>query len=129
MPDEQNRDRDRDGESAEPFRRSGSGEDYEPEGNWAAERRHDQSAGPTLPGMEGAPSGAGDGGFGPEGGYSGAKGRPDADVIGEVNADGSALADEAHDLGRPRPGRASTGGSAADEPDAANERRGPNTDQ
>jgi hypothetical protein len=67
--------------------------------------------------MEGAPSGAGDGGFGPEGGYGGAKAQPDADVIGEVNADESGLAEEAHELGRPRPGRATVGGSAADEPE------------
>jgi hypothetical protein len=123
MRDEQNRERKNDGESAEPFRRSGSGEDYEPEGNWAAERRIDQGSGATISGMEGAPSGAGDGGFGPEGDFSGAKN--DADVIGEVNADTSKLANEAHELGRPRPGRPTIGGSAADEPDAA-KRRGPN---
>ena len=70
--------------------------------------------------MEGAPSGAGDGGFGPEGDYSDA-GAPDTDVIGDVNADRSGLADEAQRLGRPRPGRATTGGSAADEPDAPDE--------
>ena len=126
MPDEQNRDRSRDGQSGEPFRRSGSGDDYEPEGNWAAERRLDRASGGTVPGMEGAPSGAGDGGFGPEGGYGGTKGDADADIIGEVNADRSGLADDAHELGRPRPGRATTGGSAADEPDAASERREPN---
>jgi hypothetical protein len=70
MADEQKRERTRDGESPEPFRRSGSGEDYDPAGNWAAERRLDKGIDPTVPGIEGAPSGAGDGGFGPEGDYS-----------------------------------------------------------
>ena len=125
MPDGQKRDRDQESESSEPFRQSGSGEDYVPEGNWAAERRRDQGSGATIPGMEGAPSGAGDGGFGPEGDYSTAAGAPDADVVGDVNADGSALAAEAHELGHPRPGRATIGGSAADEPDAPTDRRDP----
>jgi hypothetical protein len=118
MPDDQKRDRENTDESSEPFRRSESGSEYNPEGNWAAERRSDQSSGVTIPGMQGAPSGAGDGGFGPEGNYSGDAGAADADIVGDVNADRSGLADEAYRLGRPRPGRATTGGSAADEPDA-----------
>ena len=53
-----------------PFRRSSSAGEYEPAGNWAAERRLDAPLGDGLPGMQGLPSGAGDGGFGPEGGFS-----------------------------------------------------------
>lgn len=118
MRDEQNRERGTDGEGPQPFRRSGSGEDYEPEGNWAAERRLDQGSGAATPGMEGVASGAGDGGFGPEGDYSGNTGNADTDIIGEVNADRDALSRDAKELGRPRPGRGTIGGSAADEPEA-----------
>jgi len=53
-----------------PFRESGSGDSYNPQGNWGAERRRDNPAGGIVPGPEGAPSGAGDGGFGPEGDYT-----------------------------------------------------------
>jgi hypothetical protein len=72
MRDEEKRDELRDGESPEPFRRSGSGGEYDPNGNWAAERRRGSGSGATIPGPEGAPTGAGDGGFGPEGDYDGA---------------------------------------------------------
>ena len=118
MIDEQNRDSNRDGESQEPFRKSGSGKNYDPNSNWAAERRLDQGSGGTVPGIEGAPSGAGDGGFGPEGDYSSGGREGVADVQTNEDADRDALAKEAHELGRPKPGRATTGGSAADEPDA-----------
>lgn len=57
-------------ETDEPFRESGSGETYNPQGNWGAERRRDNPSGGTPRGPEGAPSGAGYGGFGPEGDYS-----------------------------------------------------------
>lgn len=53
-----------------PFRRSSSGGEYDPAGNWAAERRLDRPANDGKPGMQGEASGAGDGGFGPEGGFS-----------------------------------------------------------
>jgi hypothetical protein len=53
-----------------PFRRSSSAGEYDPAGNWAAERRLDTPIGDGSPGMQGEASGAGDGGFGPEGGYS-----------------------------------------------------------
>jgi hypothetical protein len=56
-------------DSDAPFRESGSGDEYNPEGNWGAERRRDNPSGGTPLGPEGAPSGAGYGGFGPEGGY------------------------------------------------------------
>ncbi|HET9683589.1 MAG TPA: hypothetical protein VFP15_05760 [Gemmatimonadaceae bacterium] len=55
---------------SEPFRRSGSAGEYDPNGNWAAERREGTPLGDIRPGMEGGASGAGDGGFGPEGGFS-----------------------------------------------------------
>lgn len=55
---------------SEPFRRSGSAGEYDPNGNWAAERREGMPLGDIRPGMEGEASGAGDGGFGPEGGFS-----------------------------------------------------------
>lgn len=58
------------GDRSEPFRRSGSAGEYDPDGNWAAERREGTPLGDIRPGMEGGASGAGDGGFGPEGGYS-----------------------------------------------------------
>jgi ADP-ribose pyrophosphatase len=96
--------------SSAPFRRSGSGSEYEPEGNWAAER------GGNAP--------AGDGGFGPEGDYAGRGGAPNADVVGEVNGDESGLIREAQSEGRPRPGRRFAGGSAVDEPDADRSGRG-----
>ncbi len=83
MADERNRDRDAD----VPFRESGSGDDYNPQGNWGAERRRDE------------PSGTG--GFGPEGDFAGAAGDENADVAGQVNADPDALIDEAKKLGKP----------------------------
>lgn len=58
------------GDRNERFRRSGSAGEYDPDGNWAAERREGTPLGDIRPGMEGGASGAGDGGFGPEGGYS-----------------------------------------------------------
>lgn len=64
--DRKRKDEDRD----EPFRESGSGADYNAAGNWGAERRRDNIKGGTPHGIEGAPSGAGDGGYGPEGGYA-----------------------------------------------------------
>lgn len=71
-----------------PFRESGSGDSYSPSGNWGAERQADATpdgaveralgddiaaigglaSGTT---MAGAPTDAGDGGFGPEGDYGG----------------------------------------------------------
>ena len=53
-----------------PFRRSSSAGDYDPAGNWAAERRMDARIGDGRPGLQGDATGAGDGGFGPEGGFS-----------------------------------------------------------
>lgn len=53
-----------------PFRRSSSAGDYQPAANWAAERREDIPLGDIRPGMEGEATGAGDGGFGSEGGFS-----------------------------------------------------------
>lgn len=73
---DEKRDELRDGESPEPFRRSGSGGEYDPNGNWAAERRLDRGSDATIPGPEGAPTGAGDGGFGPEGDYGSAPAAP-----------------------------------------------------
>ena len=97
MADERNRDRD----ANAPFRESGSGDDYNPQGNWGAERRLDGPAGGKVRGPEGAPSGAGTGGFGPEGDYSGSAGQPNADVAGQANADPDALIEQAQKLGRP----------------------------
>ena len=57
-------------DQALPFRQSSSGGDYNPGGNWAAERRLDRPVNDAKPGMQGEASGAGDGGFGPEGGFS-----------------------------------------------------------
>jgi hypothetical protein len=94
--------------SSEPFRSSGSGEDYEPSGNWGTERRLDQPAPNTPHGMEGAPSGAGYGGFGPEGDYSGPAGDPNAEMLGQVNADRDRLVDQAQAEGPVRPDRAFT---------------------
>lgn len=90
-----------------PYRESGSGEDYDPAGNWAAERRLDGPKGGAVPGIEGAPSGAGDGGYGPEGDYTGAAGEENAEVLGEVNADRAPLVDEARTLGTPGDARRS----------------------
>lgn len=53
-----------------PFRRSSSAGEYDPAGNWAAERRLDVPVRDGRSGMQGEASGAGDGGFGPEGGFS-----------------------------------------------------------
>ena len=64
-----------------------------------------------TPGMEGAPIGGGDGGFGPEGDYSGTGGQPNAEVLGEVGGDPDALAAEARKLGHPRADRMWTGGT------------------
>ena len=102
------------GGSPEPFRESASGADYDPAASWGAERRLDGPSGGTVPDMQGAPSGAGDGGYGPEGDYAGAAGTPNADVLGEVNGDNQALVDEAQRLGRPRPDREWIGGNAPD---------------
>lgn len=52
------------------FRRSSSAGEYNPAGNWAAERRLDTPVSDGQSGMQGEASGAGDGGFGPEGGFS-----------------------------------------------------------
>jgi hypothetical protein len=67
------------GDGNEPFRRSGSAGEYDPNGNWAAERCEGTPLGDIRPGMEGGASGARDGGFGPEGGYSKDAHREDAD--------------------------------------------------
>ena len=91
MADERKRQDDAD----EPFRESGSGAAYNPQGNWGAERRTDGPSGGRVTGAEGAPSGAGDGGFGPEGDYAGAAGAPNADVLGQVNGSPEALEDNA----------------------------------
>ena len=53
-----------------PFRRSSSAGEYDPDGNWAAERREGRPLGDIRPGMQGDATGAGDGGFGPEGGFA-----------------------------------------------------------
>ena len=53
-----------------PFRRSSSAGEYDPAGNWAAERRLDTPDGEGRPGIQGEATGASDGGFGPEGGFS-----------------------------------------------------------
>lgn len=102
------------GGSPEPFRESGSGADYDPAASWGAERRTDAPSGGTVNGMQGAPSGAGDGGYGPEGDYVGAAGTPNADVLGQVNGSDQALVDEAQHLGHPRPGRMFVGGNPPD---------------
>lgn len=97
MADERNRSDD----DTPPFRESESGDSYNPQGNWGAERRRDNPSGGIVPGAEGAPSGAGDGGFGPEGDYAGRGGQPNADVLGQVNGDPNALANEARKRRRP----------------------------
>jgi hypothetical protein len=81
MADEHNRRSDEN----EPFRQSKSGAEYDPQGNWGAERHRDHPRPGAVPGIEGAPSGAGDGGYGPEGDYGGPAGDPNADVLGHVN--------------------------------------------
>ena len=53
-----------------PFRRSSSAGSYDPAGNWAGERRLDVPISDGRAGTQGDASGAGDGGFGPEGGFS-----------------------------------------------------------
>lgn len=53
-----------------PFRRSSSAGDYDPNSNWAAERELDVPIRNGRAGMQGEATGAGDGGFGPEGGFS-----------------------------------------------------------
>lgn len=108
MSDDRNRD-----ESREPFRESGSRSDYDPNGNWGAERRRDDASGGPVPGIQGAPSGAGDGGFGPEGDYRGAGGAPNAEVIGQSNGDPDALAREARSIGRVRRDRETVGDNEA----------------
>lgn len=91
-----------------PFRESGSGASYSPSGNWGAERQASTSPGEaaasvlggvngvggTTAGetMAGAPTDAGDGGFGPEGGYSGSDtgqpgGQPGGESAGGVSGD------------------------------------------
>ena len=92
MADERKRQPDAD----EPFRESESGASYNPQGNWGAERRTDGPKGGAVTGAEGAPSGAGDGGFGPEGDYAGSAGDPNAKVLGQVNGTPDALEAEAH---------------------------------
>lgn len=103
--------------SDEPYRASGSGQGYSPDANWAAERARNGAAGGAAPDMAGAPSGAGDGGFGPEGDFSGAGGRKAADVLGQVNGDNSKLVEEAQQRGPRRGDRRFTGGEGVDEPD------------
>jgi len=60
---------------------------------------------------KGAPTGAGDGGYGPEGDCAGAAGQPSADVLGQVNADPDALIEEAQELGPPQAHRSSVDGT------------------
>lgn len=100
-----------------PFRESGSGASYDPDANWAAERGQDNASG-VAGGMEGAPSGAGDGGFGPEGDFTGAGGKRAADVLGQVNGDNSGLVEEAQERGPRKADRRFTGGEGVDEPDS-----------
>lgn len=105
------------GSSAAPFERSGSAGSYDPGGNWAAERERNGPSGGEA-GMEGAPSGAGDGGYGPEGDFAGAGGRKAANILGQVNGDNSALIKEAQERGPRKADRRFTGGEGVDEPDA-----------
>lgn len=108
----------RDGSNGgEPFRESGSGASYSPDANWGAERARNGSSGGDAPNMAGAPSGAGDGGFGPEGDFSGAAGQGAADVLGQVNGDDSRLVEEAQNRGPRKADRRFTGGEGVDEPD------------
>lgn len=87
-----------------PFRESGSGASYSPDGNWGAERQDAASAdgaaarvlgdvdGLGAPAssetMAGAATDAGDGGFGPEGGYSRDR-QPGVESAGEATDDES----------------------------------------
>ena len=89
----------------EPFRESESGTSYNPQGNWGAERRIDGPKGGPVAGAEGAPSGAGDGGFGPEGDYAGPPGDPNARVLGQVNGNPEALEAQAHKKNPSNPDR------------------------
>ena len=122
MRDDQRKDDDgssEDGRSAggtPPFRESGSGASYDPDANWAAERQRNGASGGTA-GMEGAPSGAGDGGFGPEGDFTEPGGKRAADVLGQVGGDNSGLVKEAQDRGPRKADRRFTGGEGVDEPD------------
>lgn len=90
-----------------PFRESGSGTAYSPDGNWGAERQGSSTGAGAADlartigegggigsgaSTAGTPTDAGDGGYGPEGDYSG-DGQPGG-----------------------QPGGESAGGSAADEP-------------
>jgi hypothetical protein len=109
-------------EAREPFRASGSGESYDPAGNWGAERRLDKPTGGVPTGMEGRASGAGDGGYGPEGDYAGAAGAPNAEVLGQVNADRDPLVREAQQEGPPRADRAFVGGDRGEAEGPANQR-------
>lgn len=110
-------DPDRKGEgSTAPFRESGSGASYDPDANWAAERGTSDA---SAPGMEGAPTGAGDGGFGPEGDFTGAGGERAARVLGQVGGDNSALIKEAQERGPRKADRRFTGGEGVDEPDTS----------
>lgn len=102
--------------STPPFRESGSGTSYDPDASWAAERERNGASGGAA-GMEGAPSGAGDGGFGPEGDFTGASGKRAADVLGQVNGDNSGLVKEAQERGPRKADRRFTGGEGVDEPD------------
>lgn len=102
--------------STPPFRESGSGADYDPNSNWTAERAQGTSAAGET--MAGAPSDAGDGGFGPEGDYRARPGSEEADVLGQVNGDDSALIKEAQSRGKRKPDRRFTGGEGVDEPDS-----------
>lgn len=109
----------KDGSAGAPFQRSGSGAEYTPGGNWAAERERNGPSG-GKGGMEGAPTGAGDGGFGPEGDFSGPRDDKVANVLGEVNGDNSALVKEAQERGPRKADRRFTGGEGVDEPDGKN---------
>lgn len=105
-----------DASDGEPFERSGSGAEYTPVGNWAAERERNGPSGGKA-GMSGAPSGAGDGGFGPEGDFTATGDSRVADVLGEVNGDNSALVRDAQERGPRKADRRFTGGEGVDEPD------------
>jgi hypothetical protein len=102
----------------EPFRASGSGASYSPDASWAAERDRNGPSGGNAPDIAGAPSGAGDGGFGPEGDFSGAAGQGAADVLGQVHGDNSRLVEEAQERGPRRADREFTGGEGVDAPAA-----------
>lgn len=103
--------------STPPFRESGSGAGYDPDANWGAEREQNELAGGDDS-MAGAPSDAGDGGYGPEGDFTGPGAKKAADVLGEVNGDDSALIKEAQERGPRKADRRFTGGEGVDEPDS-----------